>query len=91
MLCACYVVVSSVHVHCTHVTQGSVKLLFLIFRLLSVQNIRVRGNKVHGGIFSTSYNTIILFQLYSYNRETDKVVCFIRIPMERIEKISIGN
>ena len=38
-LSVCCVLVSNVHVHCTHVTQRSVKLLFLVFRLLSVQNI----------------------------------------------------
>ena len=28
---------------------------------------------------------------HSYNSEMDKVICFIRIPMDKIEKISIGK
>ena len=29
--------------------------------------------------------------LYSYNVEDDHVNCFIRIPMEKVEKIVIGE
>ena len=29
--------------------------------------------------------------IHSYNSELDQVVCFIRIPMDRIEKICVGE
>lgn len=43
---------------------------------------------VHEGFVFMSY---IVMYVYSYNSEMDRVVCFVRIPMDKIEKISIGK